>query len=86
MYKEIELDTSLGLEIIPWNNIYSIIACGGYLVVVDLKQGKTVCKIKCIKVMTNFCGIKKIQISDFGECLICSDNKSNISLFNLNNI
>ena len=86
MYKEIELDTSLGLEIIPWNNIYSIIACGGYLVVVDLKQKKTFCKIRCKKNNTNFCGIKKIQISDYGECLLCSDSKHNISLFNLNNI
>ena len=68
------------------DNIYSIIAYGGYLVVIDLKQEKTVFKIKCKKAMTNFCGLKKIQISDFGECLICSDIKNNLSLFNLNNI
>ena len=86
MYKEIELGLNLVYEIIPWNNIYSVIACGGYLVVIDLKQEKIICKIKCKKSNTNFCGIKKIQISDLGECLLCSDSKSNISLYYLNNI
>ena len=38
MYKGIELDMSLALKIIPWNNIYSIISCGRYLVVIDLKK------------------------------------------------
>ena len=86
MYKEIKLDSSLTLEIIPWNNSYSIIPYGGYLVVIDLKQEKIFSKIKYIKANINFCGIKKIQISDLGECLICSDSKNNISLYYLNNI
>lgn len=83
VYKIINFDASLAYGILPWNNIYMIVACSGCLVVIDLKQGKMVKKIILKKHKTNFCGVKKIQMSNLGECLICSDTNNTIRLLNL---
>jgi hypothetical protein len=81
IYKEINYEGNLSYGIIPWNDVYSIIACSGYLVIIDLKQQKMVKSIMIKK--ANLCGIKKIKLSQFGECLICSDTSNNIRLFNI---
>ena len=81
VYKEINYEGNLSYGIIPWNDVYSIIACSGYLVIIDLKQQKMAKSITLKK--ANLCGIKKIKLSKFGECLICSDTTNNIRLFNI---
>ncbi len=81
IYKEINYEGNLSYGIIPWNDVYSIIACSGYLIIIDLKQQKMVKSIMLKK--ANLCGIKKIKLSQFGECLICSDTSNNIRLFNI---
>ena len=83
IYKTINFDANLAIGIVSWNNSYSIITCSGCLCVIDLKQEKMVKKIASNKQKGNFCGLKKIQISGLGECLICSDTNNNIRLFNL---
>ena len=83
IYKTIEFEASLAYGIIHWNNIYSIVACSGCLAIIDIKQEKMVGKITLKKNKANFCGIKKLQISKLGECLICSDNNNNIRIFNI---
>ena len=84
--KIINYDASLAYGILPWNNVYMIVACSGCLAVIDLKQEKMIKKISLKKPKTNFCGLKKIQTSNFGECLICSDNNNTIRLLYLKNI
>lgn len=81
IYKVINYEGNYSYGIIPWNDVYSIIACSGYLVIIDLKQQKMVKSIMLKK--ANLCGIKKIKLSQLGECLICSDTSNNIRLFNI---
>ena len=83
IYKIIEFDAKLAIGIVSWNNNYSVIACSGCLCVIDLKQGKIAKKISLNKQRGNLCGLKKMQISGIGECIICSDNNGIIRLFNL---
>ena len=83
IFKEIIYDGDFGKEIIPWNNIYIIVACKECFIVIDLEKGITTNKIMII----NSClgGIKKIVLSKFGECLVAADFNNNIGLFSLRN-
>ena len=86
IFKEICFEANLAYGIIPWNNTYSIVACSGCLVVIDLKQEKMTYKIISKKIKASFCDVIKIQLSKYGECLVCSDTNNNIRLFNLKRI
>ena len=80
IYKEINFDGNFGIGLIQWNNIYTIVGCQGYYYVVDIEKGKTV-KKDILGKNIYIGSIKKIKISQLGECLIFSDNINNISLF-----
>jgi len=86
IFSEIYYESNLAYGIIPWNDNYSIVACSGCLVIIDLKQKRMVNKISFKKLKPNFCGIKKIKLSNLGECVVCSDVNNSIRLFNLKNI
>ena len=83
IFKEIRYDGDFGKEIIPWNNIYIVVACKECFIVIDVEKGITTNKIWVL----NSClgGIKKIVLSKFGKCLVASDFNNNIGLFSLNN-
>ena len=83
IYCEIDYEAKLAYGIIPWNDIYSIVACSGCLIIIDLKQQKMVNKLVFKKVKSSLCGIQKIKLSNLGECLVCSDANNTIRLFNL---
>lgn len=84
LYKQIFFDGSYAYGIIPWNSTYSIVACAGCLVVIDLIKEREAYKIMYKK--ANFCDLKKIELTQLGECLICSDANGIIRLFNLRKI
>ena len=82
VYKQINYDCNVGCGIIPWNYEYTIVACENYLVVIDIEKGKMIKRIfydNDIKVKD----IKKIKISNLGECLVCSSEDSSIKLLNV---
>ena len=86
IYCEISYEANLAYGIIPWNDIYSIVACSGCFIIIDLKQQRMVNKIVFKKVKTSLCGIQKIKLSNLGECIVCSDANNTIRLFNLKKI
>lgn len=67
---------------IPWNNKYTLLASDNGILIFDMTEYKM---IKTIKVDNSPKGIKKITISDIGECLICSDEKGFIKLYSFIN-
>ena len=82
--KQIYYDAYNAYGIVPWNTKYSIIACSGCLAIIDLEKEKMIYKIMYNK--ANFCEVKKIELHQLGECLICSDTNNTIRLFNLRKI
>ena len=84
IYKEIKYTGSYGSDIIHWNNIYSIIACGGGFVVIDVLKEKMLKMILLDNKKHELGSLKKIKINGVGECLICSDRSNNIRLFKIN--
>ena len=79
IYKQINYDAWNGLEIIPWNNKYTIIGCDSCFVIINIEEDKMIKKINSNKAK-DFRGLKKIKMNDLGECLIGSGN-GNIELF-----
>jgi hypothetical protein len=82
--KQIIYDAYNAYGIVQWNATYSIIACTGCLVVMDLTKERMAYKIMYNK--SNFCEVKKVELNQLGECLVCSDTNNNIRLFNLRKI
>lgn len=77
--KKIIIGKTLGAQILPWNSFYIIVACKNGFVIVNLKDEKIVMEYSDSNY--NFLGLKKINISQYGECLIFSENSSKIKLF-----
>ena len=77
--KKIIIGKKLGAQILPWNSFYIIVACKNGFVIVNLKDEKIVMEYSDSNY--NFLGLKKINISQYGECLIFSENSSKIKLF-----
>ena len=82
IYKQINYDARHGCEIIPWNNKYTIIGCDGCFVIIDIEEEKMIKKIKSNKA-EDFHGLKKIKMSNLGECLVGSGNGNIIELFSI---
>ena len=83
IYKQINYDASFGFGIIPWNNIYSILACQSCFVIINLEESKIVKKVPLDNINHCLLTIKKIKSNQLGECLIGSDGNNNIRLFSL---
>ena len=82
LHKEIIIDAISGLEIISWNNTYGILACEpNSFLVFDIENGIKVKTIRVNNKDTRLCGVKKIKLSNIGECLICSDYDNTIYLY-----
>ena len=81
IYKQIKIDGYQGLEIIPWNPIYTIVACNDCFVIINIEEGKMVKKVIFEDNTSQLNGIKKIKLNDLGECLIGSKGHK-IILFN----
>ena len=81
-FKQIQYYAKKGAGITPWNNEFAIIACEDCLVIMNIYEGKMVKKITT-KDKHYFKEVKKIKISNLGECLISSDNGGNIILYSL---
>ena len=86
IYKQIDYDILFGYEIIFWNNNYSILGTYGCFIIFNIDEGKVVKKVLSDNTNNYLCGIKKIKLSNLGECLICSDNSNCIKLYSLNSI
>ena len=81
LFKQIEYDATIARGIIGWNNTYGIVACKNCFVIINIDEGKVEktidvdnCKIE---------GLKKYKLNGLGECLIASDDKNNILLYNI---
>ena len=83
IYKQINYDINRGYEILSWNKSYSILATKGCFVIFDIEEGKIIKRIHSDKSNHYLQGIKKIKISDIGECLICADSDNCIKLYSL---
>ena len=83
IYKQINYEAIFGYGIIPWNNIYTIVACKSCFVIINLEESKMVKKISLDNINHILGTIRKIKTSQLGECLIVSDASNNISLFSL---
>ena len=73
----------IGREIIPWNNKYAILGGKGCILIYNLEKENLYGVINLAQCDNTMIGIKKIKLEDLGECLICSDDKNNILLFNI---
>ena len=83
IYKEIDYDANCGYGIMPWNNIYTIVACEGCFFLINIEESKMVKKITLDNSNHILGIIRKIKTNELGECLICSDGNNNIRLFSL---
>ena len=83
IYKEINYDGIGGYGIIPWNQAYTIVACETYFIVIDIEEEKMLKRILYDDDEVKVKNIKKIKISNLGECLICSSEGNKIKLFNI---
>ena len=83
IYKQINYDVNYGYGIIPWNNNYSILGCPSCFIIINIEESKMVKKITLDNTNHSVKTIRKIKLSNLGECLICSDNNNNIRLFSL---
>ena len=79
--REINFEGWYSYGIIPWNNDYSIVACSEGLIVIDMDKGLVMKKI-FDKRTINMCGIQKVNLAEFGESVICSNNNGSIMIFN----
>ena len=82
MLKKISISFLHGCAIIPWNNIYAIVGCNSYFVIINIEEGKMINKIK-FNDKHDLRGLKKMKIDTFGECLICSSQGGIIGLFDI---
>lgn len=72
-----------GRELLIWNNKYMILGGKGCFLIYDIGKREKV-SVKYLENNENIIyGIKSIKSDIFGECLVCSDNKNNIILFNI---
>ena len=85
LLKSIEINDYKGRGILQWNNTYSIVGCENGFAVVNLKEGKFVKKI-CTKGNKDIIELKKIKLSQLGDCLICRDKENELSLYSLTNL
>ena len=77
IYKEIKYDAKLGREIIAWNNIYTIVGCSGFIVIINIEEEK----VKKIEIENSIIGgVKKMRISN-KECLIVSGDNGKINIY-----
>ena len=83
VYKQINFDASNANEIAFWGKNYAIVGCKSCFVLVDLEEGKMIKKVMLDNVKHYLCGVKKIKLVQLGECLIGSDDSSNIRLFSV---
>ena len=83
IYKQINYDADYGYGIIPWNNIYTMVACKSCFVIINIEESKMIKKITLDNTNHSLLTIRKIKINQLGECLIGSDDNNNIILFSL---
>ena len=74
--KEIKINYSYG--IIPWNNNLSIIGSYEGFIIVNIEEKKVLKKIDLDYKL--YC-LKKIKITEYGECFICANSNGKIVLF-----
>ena len=79
--KKISFDAKIGYKMIQWNDKYIIIECGDCLIVIDIKEGKE-CK-KIFGKNKKIYELKKINIENIGECLVCSEGKNCINIYTI---
>lgn len=72
-----------GRELLIWNSKYMILGGKGCFLIYDLGKGEKTDVIYLENNESILYGIKNIKSDIFGECLVCSDNKNNIILFNI---
>ena len=72
-----------GRELLIWNNKYMILGGKGCFLIYDLGKGEKKNVIYLENSENILYGIKNIKSDFLGECLVCSDNKNNIILFNI---
>ena len=68
---------SIGREIVPWNSSYIILACYKNIKIIDLEEEKIISEIEDVYAY----GLKKINISQYGECLVISNSSNIIKLY-----
>ena len=78
--KEISFEGSLYYGITPWNDVFSVIATSEGLIVLDINKGILAKKINSKKI-NNLCGIQKVNSSNNGEYIVCSNQFGLIALF-----
>jgi len=83
IYRQIKYDAGQGFEIISWNNTYSILGAHGCLIIYNIEENKIIKKIVSDVTSHSLTGIKKIKLTNLGECLICSDSSYGIKLYGL---
>ena len=83
IYKQIRYEADYSFGIIPWNNIYTIVACFDCFVIINIEESKMVKKVKLENTNPWLLTIRKIKTIQLGECLIGSDSYNNIRLFSL---
>ena len=72
-----------GREITPWNKNYLILGGRGCFLIYDIEKEEKKNVIYFENNENILYGIKNINSETLGECLVCSDNKNNIILFNI---
>ena len=85
LLRSIEINDYKGRGILQWNNNYSIVGCENGFAIVNFKEGKFVKKI-CTKGNNDIIELKKIKLSQLGDCLICRDKENILSLYTLTNL
>ena len=78
IYKKIIYDAEYGRGIIGWNNIYAIVGCYGYIVIINI-EGE---KVKKIEIDSYIGGVKKMRISN-KEYLILSGSNGKIIRYSI---
>ena len=72
IYKQINININFGSEIFPLNNNLTIVGCENGFAVVNIEEGKVVSRYKLDEDFKSVKGIKKINVKNYGECLIVS--------------
>ena len=75
LIKNIEISDYKGRGIIQWNDIYTIVGCEKGFSIINLKEGKFIKKI-FTKESNDVYELKKIKLSQLGDCLICREEKT----------
>lgn len=81
--KKIHYDIAYGYEIMQWNKTYSILGTLGCFIIFNIEEEKIVKKVLSDDSKHSLHGVKKIQIRNLGECLICADSSNGIKLYSL---